>query len=75
MTVVLTSESSQGQARFGVEYLVDSIIRLYSRKIGQQRLQSLEVFKMRGTNHTRQELVYRLGSGGITLYPGEKILI
>jgi KaiC/GvpD/RAD55 family RecA-like ATPase len=75
VTVFITSESSDGQAKFGVEYLVDGVIRLYSRKVGQQRVQTLEVFKMRGTNHTRQEMVYRLGPGGITLFPGEKMLL
>ena len=75
VTVVITSEAEDGQARFGLEYLVDGIIRLYSRKVGQERVRTLEVFKMRGTDHTRQEMVYRLGRGGIVLYPGEKILV
>ncbi len=73
-TVLVTSEVDDGQARFGIEYLVDSIFRLYYRKVGQERVRTLEVFKMRGTDHTTQEMVYRLGEGGITLYPNEKIL-
>jgi len=74
VTVLITSESSEGQGRFGVEYLVDGIFRLYYRKVGQERVRTLEVFKMRGTEHSHQEIVYRLDKGGIVLYPGEKIL-
>jgi len=73
-TVLVTSEVDSGQSRFGVEYLVDSIFKLYYRKIGQERVRTMEIFKMRGTDHSRQEMVYRLGDGGITLYPDEKIL-
>jgi KaiC/GvpD/RAD55 family RecA-like ATPase len=74
-TVLITSELEDGQARFGVEYLVDGIFRLYSRKVGQERVRTLEVFKMRGTNHSKQEIVYRIGKGGIILYPNENVLV
>lgn len=74
-TVLVTSEVAEGQARFGIEYLVDGIFRLYNRKVGQERVRTLEVFKMRGTDHSRQEIVYRLGEKGIILYPDEKILV
>jgi circadian clock protein KaiC len=74
-TVLITSESDDGQARFGLEYLVDGIFRLYYRKVGQERVRTLEVFKMRGTDHSKQEIIYKLGNGGITLVPGGKILI
>jgi circadian clock protein KaiC len=74
-TVMITSEVESGQARFGVGYLVDSIFHLYYRKIGEERVRTIEVLKMRGTNHTKQEIVYRLGRGGIILYPGEKVLM
>ncbi|MFH1055227.1 MAG: ATPase domain-containing protein [Candidatus Altiarchaeota archaeon] len=75
VTVLVTSESEDNQARFGLEYIVDSIFRLYYRKVGQERVRTLEVFKMRGTDHSKQEMVYRLGKGGIMLYPSEKILV
>ncbi|MBD3388526.1 MAG: AAA family ATPase [Candidatus Altiarchaeales archaeon] len=74
-TVLVTSEVESGAARFGVEYLVDTIIHLYYVKIGQERVRTLEVFKMRGTDHTKQEIVYRLGKGGMILYPNEKVLV
>ena len=74
VTVLITSESESGQGRFGVEYLVDAIFRMYYRKVGQERVRTLEVYKMRGTDHSKQEIVYRLGDGGIILYPDEKIL-
>ncbi len=74
ITTLITAESDEGQGRFGVEYLVDGIFRLYYRKIGQERVRTLEIFKMRGTDHSKQEIVYRLSKGGLILYPGEKIL-
>ena len=74
VTTLITSESDEGHGRFGVEYLVDSIFRLYYRKVGQERVRSIEIFKMRGTDHSKQEMVYRLSDGGIILYPDEKIL-
>ncbi len=74
VTVFITSEAEDGQARFGIEYLVDAIFRLYYRKVSQERIRTLEVFKMRGTEHTKQEIVYRLGMGGIKLYPFEKLI-
>jgi KaiC/GvpD/RAD55 family RecA-like ATPase len=75
ITVLITSEADNNQARFGIEYLVDSIFKLYYKKVGQERVRSLEIYKMRGTDHSHQEIVYRLGDGGIILYPGEKILL
>jgi circadian clock protein KaiC len=73
-TIMVTSEIQDDQSRFGIEYLVDSIIRLYYRKLAQERVRTLEVVKMRGTDHTHQEIVYRLGKKGFELFPGEKIL-
>jgi circadian clock protein KaiC len=75
MTVLITSEVEGEAARFGLQYLVDSVFRLYYRKVGQERVRTLEVLKMRGTDHSRQEIVYRLGKGGIILYPTEKVLV
>jgi KaiC/GvpD/RAD55 family RecA-like ATPase len=74
-TVLVTSEVDDETARFGVQYLVDGVFRLYYRKVGQERVRTIEVLKMRGTNHSKQEIVYRLGKGGILLYPGEKVLV
>jgi len=74
-TLMITAEAEDEQARFGLEYLVDGIFRLYYRKVGQERVRTLEIFKMRGTDHSRQEIVYRLGKSGVILYPDEKILV
>jgi len=74
-TVLVTSEIGMDDARIGTTYLVDGVFRLYSRKVGQERVRTFEVLKMRGTDHSRQEIVYRLGKGGIMLYPGEKVLV
>jgi KaiC/GvpD/RAD55 family RecA-like ATPase len=77
VTILVTSEveAGAGDGRFGIGYLVDGIFRLYYRKIGQERVRTLEVMKMRGTDHSKQEMVYRLGKTGIILYPNEKVLI
>ncbi|MFH0862638.1 MAG: ATPase domain-containing protein [Candidatus Altiarchaeota archaeon] len=75
VTVLVTSEVEGDEARFGLQYLVDTVFRLYYRKVGQERVRTLEVMKMRGTDHSKQEIVYRIGKGGIILYPTEKILV
>ena len=74
LTAMIISEASEDGGNFGLKYLVDGWIRLYHRKLGQERIRSLEVRKMRGTQHDASEMVYKIESGGISLYPDERIL-
>ncbi len=74
LTTVIISESSGEGNDFGLKYLVDGWVRLYYRKVRQERIRSLEVMKMRGTNHERKEVLYRIESKGVNIYPNEKLL-
>ncbi len=74
LTVLMTSEMQEGRARFNIDYLVDGIIRLYYKKVGKERVRTLEILKMRGTSHDKRELVYRIEANGIILYPNEGVL-
>ncbi|MBD3262148.1 MAG: AAA family ATPase [Candidatus Altiarchaeales archaeon] len=74
LTTYLVSEASQDYTQFGLEYLVDGLVKLYYRKVGHERVRTIEVYKMRGTKHQTVETVYRIEGDGIRLYPGETIL-
>jgi len=73
VTTVLISEDVSDNMRFGLPYLVDGVINLYYRKVGHERVRTIEVLKMRGTKHQTTETVYRIEDNGLTLYPGETI--
>jgi len=73
LTTLLISEASQDYTKFGLEYLVDGVVKLYYRKVGHERVRTVEVLKMRGTKHKITETVYRIEDNGITLYPSETI--
>jgi len=75
LTSVVVSESSDVHSALGLQYQVDGWIRLYYRKMGQERLRTMEVLKMRGTKHEATEVVYRIEDGGIKLYPHERVLM
>jgi circadian clock protein KaiC len=74
LTTLIITESGTDGNDFGLKYLVDGWIRLYNKKIRQERVRSIEVMKMRGTNHDKKETIYRIERDGINLYPNEKLL-
>jgi len=73
VTSLVISESSQDYSPFGLTYIVDGWIKLYYRKIGSERVRTLEVLKMRGTKHKTAEVVYRIEDNGINIYPNERV--
>jgi circadian clock protein KaiC len=73
LTTLIVCESSDDYSKFGLPYIVDGWIRLYYKKVGNERVRTIEVLKMRGTKHKSQELVYRIEEKGINLYPNERI--
>ncbi len=74
LTTMIIAEAAEDGTNFGLKYLVDGWLRLYHRKLGQERIRSLEVRKMRGTDHDSSEMVYRIEPTGIMVYPDERIL-
>lgn len=73
VTTLIISESTQDYTPFGLTYIVDGWVKLYYKKVGNERVRTLEVLKMRGTKHKTTETVYRIEENGINLYPNERV--
>lgn len=73
LTTLVIAESSLNQPHNWASYLVDGWIRLYYKKVGRERIRTIEVLKMRGTRHETTEVVYRIENKGINLYPNERV--
>jgi circadian clock protein KaiC len=73
LTTLVIAESSLTQPHNWASYLVDGWIRLYYKKVGRERIRTIEVLKMRGTRHETTEVVYRIENKGISLYPNERV--
>jgi len=69
-TCLLTSEEASGTrnySEFNVEFICDGIFFLRERELGNTLTRTLQVIKMRGTDHLRNEHELRIDSSGITL--------
>lgn len=73
--VIVEAESSKKEElRFGIEhYVLDGIINLYSLDRGGHRVRALEIFKMRGTDHSRDLVPFKVTPEGVKVYVGEKV--
>jgi KaiC/GvpD/RAD55 family RecA-like ATPase len=61
-------------SRFGVEnFVTDGTILLYNKREENVRVRSMEVFKMRGSDHKKGIYPYEITSGGIVIYPREEV--
>ncbi|MAG47612.1 hypothetical protein CL617_03325 [archaeon] len=56
-----------------IEFEVDGVILLYNIRKGDIRERSLEVFKMRATQHAGRIFPMRIDESGITIYPKETV--
>jgi KaiC/GvpD/RAD55 family RecA-like ATPase len=68
VTSILTGEGRASEAAYGVDYLVDSIIRLQNRPCDQRpglRQRLVEVEKMRGSQHSQELKPMEIGAEGI----------
>ncbi len=79
LTSVLTCEVIEGEggdkiSRFGVEnFVVEGTIVLYYTRIENTRVRSLEIFKMRGTNHSSKIHPFEITDKGIVVYSKEEV--
>ncbi|RUM33709.1 MAG: circadian clock protein KaiC [Archaeoglobus sp.] len=76
LTSILTCEVIENGAinRFGVEnFVTEGTIVLYYTKSENMRTRSLEIFKMRGSNHSKKTHHFVIDSNGITVHPGEEV--
>ena len=75
-TALVTVESdpeTEGASGLPLEFEADAIIILYNQRRETVRERSLEILKMRGTNHTNRILPLKISSEGIIVYPKESV--
>jgi KaiC/GvpD/RAD55 family RecA-like ATPase len=74
LTTVEATTSKREEMKYDIEHFVmDGIINLYSLDRGETRIRALEVFKMRGTDHSRDLVPLKVTPSGIKVYVGEKV--
>lgn len=78
LTSVLTCELVEGGgdniSRFGVEnFVVEGTIVLYYTRIENTRVRSIEIFKMRGTKHSKKIHPFEITDKGIVVYSEEEV--
>jgi len=54
-------------------FVMDGIINLYNLDREERRIRALEIFKMRGTDHSRDLVQFKVTPKGIKVYVGEKV--
>lgn len=74
ITTVEASTAKREDMRFDIEHFVmDGIINLYNMDREDRRVRAMEVFKMRGTDHSRDLVPFKVTPSGIKVYVGEKV--
>ena len=74
ITAVEASKVRKEMIEFEIEHFVmDGIINLYNLDRGDKRIRALEIFKMRGTKHSRELVPFKVTPSGIKVYVGEKV--
>ncbi len=76
LTTIMTAEVIEsGQiSRFGVEnFVTDGTIVLYYTRIENTRIRSLEIYKMRGTEHSKKIHPYEITKEGIIVHSREEM--
>jgi KaiC/GvpD/RAD55 family RecA-like ATPase len=74
ITTVEASSARREEMKFDIEHFVmDGIINLYNMDREDRRVRALEVFKMRGTDHSRDLVPFKVTPSGVKVYVGEKV--
>jgi len=74
ITTVEATSARREEMRFDIEHFVmDGIINLYNLDREDRRVRALEIFKMRGTDHSRDLVPFKVTPSGIKIYVGEKV--
>ncbi|VVC01134.1 Circadian clock protein kinase KaiC [uncultured archaeon] len=74
ITTVEATTAMKTEMRFDIEHFVmDGIINLYNLDKEDRRIRALEIFKMRGTDHSRELVPFKVTPSGIKVYVGEKV--
>ncbi|MEK6982755.1 MAG: ATPase domain-containing protein [Candidatus Micrarchaeota archaeon] len=74
MTTVEATTANKSEMHFDIEHFVmDGIINIYNLDKEDRRIRALEIFKMRGTDHSRDLVPFKVTPQGIKVYVGEKV--
>ena len=74
ITTVEATSPRKEEMKFDIEHFVmDGIINLYNLDKEDRRVRALEIFKMRGTDHSRNLVPFKVTPSGIKVYVGEKV--
>ncbi len=74
ITTLEASTSKREEMRYDIEHFVmDGIINLYNMDREDRRIRAMEVFKMRGTDHSRDLVPFKVTPSGVKVYVGEKV--
>lgn len=76
LTSLLTCEiiDESFASRFGVEtFVTEGTIMMYNKRSEAVRVRSIEIFKMRGTNHSQSIHPYEITRNGIEVHPREEV--
>ncbi len=74
ITTVEATTSKKEEMKYDIEHFVmDGIINLYNIDREDRRVRALEIFKMRGTDHSRELVPFKVTPSGIKVYVGEKV--
>lgn len=74
ITTVEASTSKREAMEYDIEHFVmDGIVNLYNLDREDRRVRALEIYKMRGTDHSRDLVPFKVTPSGIKVYVGEKV--
>ena len=76
LTSIMTSEVMDDvhPSRFGVEnFVTEGTIALYYKRMENVRVRSLEIFKMRGSDHSKKIHPYDIATNGVVVHPHEEV--
>ena len=74
LTTLEAVTSRKEEMKFDMEHFVmDGIISLYNLDREGTRIRALEIMKMRGTDHARDLVPFKVTPSGIKVYVGEKV--
>jgi KaiC/GvpD/RAD55 family RecA-like ATPase len=74
ITTVEATTATREEMKYDIEHFVmDGIINLYNLEREDRRVRALEVFKMRGTDHSRDLVPFKVTPQGVKVYVGEKV--
>lgn len=77
ITALMTVEAAgQDLSRMGFEiehFVMDGIINLYNLGHGEKIIKAVEIYKMRGTDHVRERVPFKITPSGLKIFTKERV--